>query len=150
MQQKLYNFYPIPDWFWFGHRAIFKPDLRSGITATVDPAFWLDWKEATDNEEFTEPLERYVQSRFYSWTASDVRASRNKAILPQFIYKQFALKFVGKKYVYEYTNKATEYTDGVSHFWSYTPITSTGKYQFANYARTTPTIQDDILPLLEI
>ena len=144
---KNYTFYPIPDFFWWGPRAVFKADMRSGETTTPDPS-WLDWEEALDNEEFQHPIQRYVQHRLYAWIPIDVRTSRDRAELPQFIYRHFVLKWWGRKYSYQYTTHSTYYTDGTEHYWGYSLI-ATGVYQFANYNRTSPTLYD-VLPVFEI
>ena len=68
-----------------------KFDLRSGTTPTIEIGYWNDWQEAQDNEEFENTVNRFVQHRFYTWVAQDVRFSRDRESLPQFIYKHFVL-----------------------------------------------------------
>jgi len=81
---------------------------------------WAPWQEAFDNEELPFGIERFVQHRLYAWVPRDIRFSRDRDVLPQFIYKHFVLKWWGKRFEYMYY-----YTEG--DFWGYT---SGGRYQF--------------------
>jgi hypothetical protein len=121
-------------------------DLRSGDTPTPDGT-WTDWQNAEDNEEFEGTLHRYVQHRFYAWVPQDVRESRDRADLPQFIYRQFVLKWWGKKFAYQYRPRIEFFADPMDT-WGYTYV-GFGQYQFANWPRTSPTLYDE-LPVYEV
>jgi len=128
-----------------------KFDLRTGDTS--DPSHvphtdWTDWQEAQDNVVFEGEIRRYVQHRFYAWVPQDVRESRNRPELPQFIYKQFVLKWWGKKFEYYYRYRDEFFAIGPVHTWGFTDV-GYGFYQFANWPRTSPTLYDQ-LPLFEV
>ena len=124
-----------------------KFDLRSGNTGVPD-ATWTDWQEAQDNEEFLQTLRRYVQHRFYAWVPQDVRLSRNRSDLPEFIYRHFVLKWWGRRFMNEYRYRDVFYPLGPGHFWGYVPVVW-GQYRFANDAATSPTLYDE-LPIFEV
>lgn len=137
----------VPDWFYWGPRATMKFDLRSGHTPVPD-ASWDDWQNAEDNKAFKGTLNRLVQHRFYAWIPQDVRESRNRPELPQFIYKQFALKWWGERFDYYYYQRGEYYAVGYDHVYGYTDV-GFGIYQFVNWSRTSPTLYDE-LPIYEI
>lgn len=137
----------VPDWFYWGPRAVMEFDLRSGPTPVPD-ATWTEWQNAKDNEAFEGTLDRFVQHRFYAWIPQDVRESRNRPELPQFIYKQFALKWSGVSFNYYYYQRGEYYATEYGHVWGYTPV-GYGTYQFANWPRTSPTLYDE-LPIYEV
>lgn len=122
-------------------------DLRSGDVQTPD-ASWTEWQNAEDNIEFEGTLHDYVQHRFYAWIPQDVRESRNRTELPQFIYKQFALKWWGVKFNYQYRERGEFSAVGPTHVWGFTDV-GFGTYQFANWPRTSPTLYDE-LPIYEV
>ena len=145
-QKSLYAFDTLCEWFIWGPRSILKGDIRTGDTAVPD-ASWVDWSEAIDNEVFPNTIYKYAQHRFYAWIPSDVRASRNKAETPQFIFHSFVLRWKGDRYIYQYTTHSEYYTHGLDHLWAYT-YAGSGHYEFANYHYTeTTAIEDNILPI---
>lgn len=114
----------------------------------VEGVDWLDWEEAFDNKAFDHTLYRYVQHRFYAWVPHDVRESRDRKKLPQFIYRHFVLKWWGKRYRYEYRYRDEFFPVGPTHIWGYTPI-MWGQYRFANDSVISPTLYDE-LPVFEV
>jgi len=124
-----------------------KFDLRSGDVEDPD-ASWTEWQEAQDNEEFEGTLHRYVQHRFYAWVPEDVRFSRNRAELPQFIYRLFNLKWWGREFSYRYRYHDVYYAVDSSQVWGLVPI-GHGVYQFAGSEYTSSTLYDE-LPVFEV
>ncbi len=118
------------------------------ITYTVPGSNWNDWDTAYDNKLFSESLERYVQNRFYAWVPQDVRNSRNTSQLPEFIYRDFVLKWWGERFRYAYRYRDDIYPSGPSHVWGYTQITW-GQYRFSNSSVISPTLYDE-LPVFEV
>lgn len=118
------------------------------VNYSLEGVDWTDWREAQDNREFEHTLYRYVQHRFYAWIPQDVRFSRNRKKLPQFIYRHFVLKWWGRRFRYEYRYRDEFYPFGPVHIWGYTPIIW-GQYRFANDAVISPTLYDE-LPVFEV
>ena len=114
----------------------------------VEGEDWVDWQEAFDNKEFDHTLHRYVQHRFYAWVPHDVRESRDRKKLPQFIYRHFVLKWWGRRFRYEYRYRDEFFPVGPTHIWGYTPI-MWGQYRFANDSVICPTLYDE-LPVFEV
>lgn len=118
------------------------------VNYTLPEVDWIDWREAFDNKSFDYTLRRFVQHRFYAWIPRDVRFSRDRKKLPQFIYKHFVLKWWGKRFRYDYSYRDEFYPFGPTHIWGYTPI-MWGQYRFANDSVISPTLYDE-LPMFEV
>jgi len=141
------EWHAIPDWFYWGPQATMEFDLRTGNTEDPDDT-WTAWQNAEDNEEFEGDLQRYIQHRFYVWIPQDVRLSRNREELPQFIYRLFNLKWWGREFAYRYRHYDEFFADDGNQVWGVTTA-GWGTYRFAGSDYTSPTLYDE-LPVFEV
>jgi len=146
-EHEVTEWHAIPDWFYWGPRATMEFDIRTGDTENPDDT-WTAWQNAEDNEEFEGILRRYIQHRFYAWIPQDVRLSRNREELPQFIYRLFNLKWWGREFAYRYRYYDDYFADDGNQVWGVATM-GWGTYRFAGSDFTSPTLYDE-LPVFEV
>jgi hypothetical protein len=141
------SWHTLPDWFYWGPRAWCKFDIRSGEASHPD-ASWTSWLEVLDAKETPTALRRYMQHRFYAVVPQDVRESRDRPILPEFIYRLFNLKWWGTRLRYSYYDIYNFYYYYGYHYWGFTQtITGWQIFESEDFGSVTTR---EMLPVFEV